>query len=260
MSIDIEKGRRIYFVSDSHLGVPDYSKSRVREKHLIRWLDQVKHDAAAIFLLGDIFDFWFEYSRAVPKGFVRIQGKIAEITDAGIPVHYFTGNHDMWVFDYFSKELGVVMHREPIEMEISGSSFFIGHGDGLGDGDKGYKILKAFFSCYLCQRLFAFLHPSVGLRLATFLSKRSRAANEKNDEVYKGSDKEWLEGYCRDQLRKKKTDFFVFGHRHLPLDVEIGPGSRYLNTGDWVKHFSYAEFDGQSLALRYFDTKHPGAL
>lgn len=244
--------KKVYFVSDSHLGVPDVKKSREREDLLVSWLDEAGSDAKAIFLLGDIFDFWFEYRTVVPKGHVRLLGKIASIADRGIEVHYFTGNHDMWAFGYFEKELGVTMHRKPFQTLLLGKKFYVGHGDGLGPGDRGYKLLKAFFACRLCQKLFAFLHPGFGIGLARFFSKRSRIANQNNPEVFIGKEKENLYHYCRQILNKEPVDFFVFGHRHLPLDIEVVPGVRYINTGDWVNHFSYAVFDGSEMKLKTF--------
>ncbi len=247
-----------YFVSDAHLGIPSYDKSLEREKLLVQWLDQIKEDAAEIYLLGDIFDFWFEYKTVVPRGFVRFFGKIAEITDAGTPVHYFTGNHDMWIFSYFEKELGVVMHRKPLEKSINGKHFFIAHGDGLGPGDQGYKLLKKVFANRVCQTLFSWLHPGFGTSLALYFSRRSRLANGKNDEKFMGEDKEYLISFCKHTIRTKNIHYFIFGHRHLPLDIEIGPKTRYINTGDWVNHFSYAVFDGEKLSLNYFlDPKKP---
>lgn len=245
---------KIYFVSDSHLGVPDPASSLRREKLLVRWLDTVAPDADEVFLLGDIFDFWFEYRTVVPKGFVRLLGKLAELADRGVKLHFFTGNHDMWTFDYLEKEIGLTVHRRPIERVFEGKRFYIGHGDGLGPGDTGYKVLKAIFTCRFCQRLFSFIHPGAGIRLASYFSRKSRVANGKTDELYLGADKESLEAYCRQVLQKKKVDYFVFGHRHLPLDVEVGPGSRYINTGDWVFRFSYAVFGEGKLELKYFPT------
>ncbi len=250
---------KVFFLSDSHLGVPSHMSSLEREKHLVRWLDHVKHEAGAIYLLGDIFDFWFEYRKVVPKGYVRLFGKLAELTDEGIPVHYFTGNHDMWVFSYFESELGLIMHREPLEAKILGRRFYLAHGDGLGPGDKGYKLLKSLFSCKLCQRLFAALHPGLGLRLADFFSKKSRIANRQQDEVFLGEDKEWLILYAREILKQREVDYFVFGHRHLPMNLEIAPGVRYINTGDWMSHYSYAVFDGRKLELKTFTGADPAA-
>ncbi len=244
--------RKIYFLSDSHLGVPNAEKSRKREELLVSWLDEAAGDAKTIFLLGDIFDFWFEYRTVVPKGFVRLLGKIASLTDKGIEVHYFTGNHDMWAFGYFEKELGVTMHRKPFQTELLGKSFYIGHGDGLGPGDHGYKLLKAFFSCRFCQKLFSFLHPGFGMGLARFFSARSRIANENNPEVFHGKEKEILYQFCKNVLQTHHVDYFVFGHRHLPLDLDVAPGVRYINTGDWVRYFSYAVYDGSGMELKTF--------
>ncbi len=253
----MRKGEKVYFVSDAHLGIPDYCSSLKREKHLADWLDSIRKDAKAIYLLGDIFDFWFEYSMVVPKGFVRLFGKIAQVTDEGIPVYFFAGNHDMWVADYFVTHLGMTILREPVDVILSGKKFHIGHGDGLGPGDKGYKIIKKIFSCRLCQRLFAFIHPGIGMRLALFLSRRSRLANRGLDEQFLGMEKEWLIQYCLGVLQKRPVDFFVFGHRHLPMNMEIAPGVRYVNTGDWVKEFSFAVFDGEKLELKWFHGHDP---
>lgn len=247
--------KRIYFVSDAHLGVPDYTSSLEREKLLISWLEQVRQDADEIYLLGDIFDFWFEYKSVVPKGFVRLLGKIAEICDSGIPVHYFTGNHDMWIFSYFERELGVIMHRSPQEREIGGKLFYIAHGDGLGPADYGYKLLKKVFASRISQKLFSWLHPGFGTSLALYLSRKSRMANGHKDEIFLGEEKERLIVFCREMLKQKPFHYFIFGHRHLPLNIEVGPQSRYINTGEWVKSFSYAFFDGEQLHLKFFSPK-----
>ncbi len=243
---------RIYFVSDSHLGVPDRPRSLQRERLLVQWLEQVAQDASGIYLLGDLFDFWFEYRHVVPRGYVRLLGKLAELSDRGVALHFFTGNHDMWSFGYLEQEIGLRLYRQPVERELNGKRFLIGHGDGLGPGDRGYKFLKRVFSCRLCQRLFSFLHPGFGVGLARWLSRRSRAAGGSADEKYLGDDREFLVQYCRERLRQKPFDYFVFGHRHLPIDLEVAPGVRYVNTGDWVQHFTYAVFDGETLQLKTF--------
>ena len=248
----LEKKQNIYFVSDAHLGIPDHEASLYREKLLIKWLDEVKQDADEIYLLGDIFDFWFEYKTVVPKGYVRLLGKIAEITDAGIPVHYFTGNHDMWIFTYFERELGVKMHNHPQEREINGKLFFIAHGDGLGPSDRGYKFLKKVFSSRISQKLFSWLHPGFGTRLALYFSKKSRLANGTKDEIFMGEENERLISFCKEMIKAKPYNYFIFGHRHLPLDIKIGGQARYINTGDWVNSFSYAVFNGKDLNLKYF--------
>ena len=249
----LESGKKIYFASDFHLGVPPGSPSREREKRIIRWLDQIKSDAAELYLVGDLFDFWFEYKRAIPRGFVRVQAKIAELADSGIPVHLFTGNHDMWIFDYLPKELGVELHRDPITKEWNGKKFFIGHGDGLGPGDHGYKLIKKVFSNKLCQWAFARLHPNFGICLANYFSKSSRLANADADEIFNGAENEWLYQFCKEELKNQHYDYFVFGHRHLPLDLEVGENSRYINLGEWLHYNSYAEFDGENLGLKAFE-------
>ncbi|NEM96860.1 UDP-2,3-diacylglucosamine diphosphatase [Pontibacter burrus] len=245
-------GKKIYFASDFHLGVPDAATSRAREQKIVRWLDQVKHDAAAILLLGDIFDFWFEYRHTIPKGFIRLQGKLAEITDSGIPVLFFTGNHDMWMFDYFPKELNIPILREPISTTINGHSFYIGHGDGLGPGDHTYKVIKKVFANKVCQWAFARIHPNLGIGIANMWSRKSRISNVEKDEKFLGED-EWLVQYCREVEAEQHHDYYIFGHRHLPLDLPIGDKSRYVNLGEWVNFCSYAVYDGQNLTLEHFE-------
>jgi UDP-2,3-diacylglucosamine hydrolase len=248
-----EAGNKYYFISDFHLGVPDYQSSLKREKKIVRWLTEVSSDAKEIFLVGDIFDFWFEYKTVVPKGYVRLLGKLAELTDAGIIIHFFTGNHDMWCNDYLPKEIGVKLHKDPIRINIEGKSFYIGHGDGLGPGDRGYKFLKSFFKSPLCQFFFGWIHPDIGIRIADFFSGKSRAANMKNDEIFKGEENEWLLQYCKEKLSKGEgADYFIFGHRHLPLDIPLEANSRYINLGEWLNYCTYAVFDGKNLELKYY--------
>lgn len=249
-------GKKIYFASDQHLGAPNYEHSLTREKHFVKWLDTVKTDAQEIFLLGDLFDFWFEYKTAVPRGYVRMLGKLAEITDSGIPVTFFTGNHDMWMFDYFPKEIGVTLYKDPIEYEVNGKRFYIGHGDGLGPGDHGYKFIKKVFRNPLCQWLFARLHPNFGIGLANYFSSKSRIANADSDKKFLGEENEWLAIFAKEQLEKQHYDYFVFGHRHLPLDLKVGENSRYINLGEWVTDFTYGVFDGQNFELKEFGKPH----
>ena len=246
---------KIYFASDLHLGTPDETSSTARERLFVQWLDEVKADATEVFILGDIFDFWHEYKSVVPKGFIRIQGKIAELCDAGIRVHVFTGNHDLWMFGYLEKELGVVLHKRPVEREFNGKKFFIGHGDGLGPGDHGYKFIKKVFNNRLCQFVFRWIHPDLGVRLANYLSYRSRYENNGKGKVlekFLGEENEWLIQYCKRKLEKQHFDFFIFGHRHLPLDVKLNGTSRYINTGDWIDYNSYAVLEGDDLQLKYY--------
>tara|TARA_R110002096_G_scaffold109056_13_gene238729 strand:- start:16066 stop:16812 length:747 start_codon:yes stop_codon:yes gene_type:complete len=241
--------KSIYFASDFHLGVPDYKTSREREDKIVRWLNHIEASAQEIFLVGDLFDFWFEYDKVIPKGFVRLQGKIAQLTDCGIKVSVFTGNHDMWMFDYLPQELGVELYREPIRRNFNGKEFLIGHGDGLGPGDQSYKFIKKVFANKVSQWLFARLHPNFGMKLANFWSTKSRKTNRAEDEKFLGEENEWLAVYCREYLKKESIDFFIFGHRHLPLDIQLNKRSRYLNLGEWMNHNTYAVFDGNDLKL-----------
>ena len=244
--------KNIYFLSDFHLGAPNAAESLLREKKIIRFLDEIKLQAAAIFIVGDLFDFWYEYKRVVPKGYVRILGKIAELTDAGIAVHFFVGNHDMWMKDYFQKELNTAVYFEPQEFAFSGKTFLIGHGDGLGPGDKGYKFIKKIFRNRFSHLIFGALPPSVAIGMADYFSRKSRAKAGKTDEVFLGEEKEWLVIYSKEILKQKHIDYFIFGHRHLPLDISLTEKSRYINLGDWIKYFSYAVFDGNHLSLEYY--------
>lgn len=244
---------KIYFASDFHLGAPNEKESLIREKRIISWLDQIKSDAKEIYLVGDVFDFWFEYRNAIPKGFVRFQGKIAELTDSGIDIHIFTGNHDMWIFDYIPKELGCNLYRDPIIKEYSGKKFYIGHGDGLGPGDKKYKMLKAVFTSKICQWAFAKIHPNLGIGIANAWSRKSRRTNLSYDEVFHGEEKEQLIIYCKDYIKQDPSiDYFIFGHRHLPLEIKINEKSTYINLGEWIKHNTYAVFDGEKLELKTY--------
>ena len=247
--------KKIYFLSDFHLGAPNATESLFREKRIIRFLDEIKKDASEIFILGDLFDFWYEYKKVIPKGYVRILGRLAEITDSGIPIHFFVGNHDMWMKDYFQKELNIPVYFEPKEFIYSGKKFLIGHGDGLGPGDSGYKLIKKIFRNKACQWFFGILPPYIGMGIAGYFSRKSRAQTGMTDEVFLGEDKEWLILYSKEILQKKHYDYFVFGHRHLPLDVKLSDASRYLNLGDWIKYDSYAEFDGNDMFLKYYTTE-----
>lgn len=248
------RGKKIYFASDFHLGVPDYPSSRIREDHIISWLNFIKTDAAEIYLIGDIFDFWFEYATVVPKGFIRLQGKLAELSDAGIKIILFKGNHDMWMFDYFRKEFGAYIISDSLVIERDGKKLYMHHGDGLGPGEGAYKILKKFFRSSMCQWFFARLHPNLGISIAGRWSKRSRAANNKKEE-FKSEEQEYLVAYCKEILQRQHYDYMIFGHRHLPLDISLPGNSRYINLGDWISCFSYAEFENGNLVLKYFPQK-----
>jgi len=229
-------------------------KSSQREKKFVAWLDIVKKDAAAIFLLGDLFDFWFEYKTVVPKGFTRTLGKLAEITDAGIPVYYFVGNHDLWMNGYFEEELNIPVFHKPQQFTLNGTSFFIGHGDGLGPGDKGYKRMKKVFTNPVAKWFYKWLHPDLGVKLAQYLSIKNKLISGDEDIKFLGEEKEWLVQYCKRKLEQAHQDYFVFGHRHLPLEIDLNNKSKYVNLGDWVSHFTYGEYDGKKLSLKKFET------
>ena len=250
--MQIPPGKKIFFLSDFHLGAPDADRSREREKLVVSFLDRIKDEAAVIFIVGDLFDFWYEYRTVVPRGFVRILGKIAELTDAGIQIHFFVGNHDMWMKDYFEKELNVPVYFDPKEFSFNERKFLIGHGDGLGPGDHGYKRLKKIFRNPFCQWLFGILPPAVGIGLANYSSRKSRASTGQSEEVFFGEEKEWLIIYSKEVLKEKNIDYFVFGHRHLPIDFRLNSVSRYINLGDWINYFTYAVFDGSDMKLVSF--------
>jgi UDP-2,3-diacylglucosamine hydrolase len=258
--------KKIYFLSDFHLGVPDAAKSLEREKLIVRFLDEAKLDAHSIFIVGDMFDFWFEYRKVVPKGFVRLLGKLAELSDAGIQLHFFVGNHDMWMRDYLTNELNMAVYFGPKVFAFNNCSFYIAHGDGLGPGDHGYKALKRVFRSPACQWLFSLLPPAIGVGVANYFSRKSRQSQEHIEEAFLGEENEWLLTYSREVLKKEKHNFFIFGHRHLPIDYNLTPGpspsetergemARYINLGEWIHFQTYAVFDGKDLTLKSYTGK-----
>ncbi|HEX5167802.1 MAG TPA: UDP-2,3-diacylglucosamine diphosphatase [Cyclobacteriaceae bacterium] len=248
----LQEDKKIYFASDFHLGVPDHDASLLRERKIVAWLDSIKADAHTIFIMGDIFDFWFEYKYVIPKGYIRLQGKLAELRDRGIPIVFFTGNHDMWMFDYFPRELGIPVYRDPQLLCIGRHRLLIGHGDGLGPGDRTYKLIKKFFNSSMCQWLFARIHPNLGIAIANYWSRQSRISNEKKEEQFAGEDSEFLLTYCRELEKKEHHDFYIFGHRHLPLDLKVNERSRYINLGEWVHFDTYGVYDGENVELKKF--------
>lgn len=250
--MQIESGKKVYFLSDFHLGIPDHTSSLEREKRIVAFLEKIKKETAVLFIVGDLFDFWFEYRKVIPKGYVRILGKLAELTDAGIQVHFFVGNHDMWMSGYFEKELNIPVYYQPVSFEFNGKRFLVGHGDGLGPGDYGYKFLKKIFRNPFCKWLFSLLPPYFGIGLASMMSKGSRSVTGEADAHFLGEENEWLIIYCKEQLKRDNYDYFVFGHRHLPIDFELSPSSRYINLGDWIRYFSYAVYDGDSMLLKTY--------
>ena len=241
IDIKLNPSKRIYFCSDNHLGSPNRNLSLEREKIFITWLDQIKTDAQAIFFLGDLFDFWFEYKKVVPKGFTRLFGKLAELSDSGIDLFFFVGNHDCWIGNYFEDELGINVFHKKVDLNIDNYNILIGHGDGLGPGDNKYKFLKLLFRNPILKKLFSFIHPDIGISLGSFLSQKNKILSG-NEKVFESEDKEMLFSYCKDVLKTKYYHFFIFGHRHIPLELDLGNNSKYFNTGDWITNFSYLIF------------------
>lgn len=252
--MQIPTGKKIFFLSDFHLGAPNYHDSRKREAMLVDCLQHIKAEAHCIFIVGDLFDFWYEYRLVVPKGYVRLLGKLAELTDAGIGIHFFVGNHDMWMRNYFQTELNAAVHFDAQTFQFNGKSFYIAHGDGLGPGDHGYKFLKKVFRNPICKWLFGALPPVVGLGVANFFSRKSREAVGQNEYTFLGPEKEWLMIHSRQVLERQHFDYFVYGHRHIPGVHTLPNGSTYINLGDWIRHFSYASFDGNTMALHYWNS------
>ncbi|MEM0993157.1 MAG: UDP-2,3-diacylglucosamine diphosphatase [Bacteroidota bacterium] len=247
--------QKTYFASDFHLGTDGKLSSQERERKIVRWLNAIQEDAAAIYLVGDIFDFWFEYKRVIPKGYVRLFGKLAELRDANLPIYFFTGNHDLWMFNYLEDEFGIPVYRQPIIRDINGKTFFIGHGDGLGPNDRGYKMMKKVFTNKTCQWLFARLHPNFGVGLARYLSQRSRR-QDPVIERYLGNEKEWLVVYANRKIERltQEIDYFVFGHRHLPIHMTLNnKKSQYVNIGEWLHACSYGVFDGEHMQIQFFE-------
>lgn len=265
-TISLQAHKKIYFASDFHLGYPDFETSLIRERKIVAWLDSIKTEAQVIFLVGDIFDFWFEYKNVVPKGYVRLLGKLAELSDSGIEIIIFSGNHDIWMFDYFTKEMGIKVHRNAQEYIVTthnsqstahnSKNFYIVHGDGLGPGDYGYKYLKKVFESKLSQWAFAWLHPHLGITLATWWSGSRKDEERIKRELQFRGENEWLWSFAKVQEALKPHDYYIFGHRHLLLDLPVGEKGRYLNLGQWAyddessNHF--AVYDGERLEVKKY--------
>jgi UDP-2,3-diacylglucosamine hydrolase len=243
---------KIYFISDVHLGLYPPEQSARREKWLVSWLSEIRQDATELYLLGDIFDYWHEYKHVVPRGHTRFLGKLAELSDQGIHLHYFTGNHDIWIYDYLPSEIGLTLYRHPVIREMNGYRFFIGHGDGLGPGDYSYKLLKGIFTNKVLQWLYARVHPNASMAFGKRWSRSSRYAKGIVAEPYLGDEKEFQVVFAREMLKKEHFNYFVFGHRHIPFVIDLGNNSRVVNLGDWINNFSFAVWDGQELILKSF--------
>ena len=245
--------KKIYFASDVHLGAPTISNHRAHEKRFVNWLSSIQSTASEIYLLGDIFDFWFEYQKSIPKGNSRFLGKLCELTDAGIPVHFFTGNHDVWIFDYLPSETGIEVYRKPLIKEWNGKRFFLAHGDGLTRFEKSYNRLKAVFTNKLAQKLFRMIHPDLGIRLATYWSRKSREKNTgEHNANFQSEEDEWLVVWAKEFLKNEHFDYFIFGHRHMAKTIQLNDQSQLIYLGDWITNFSYGEWDGTEFHLRFY--------
>ena len=250
--MQLPNNKKIYFTSDQHFGAPTPELSFPREQKFVAWLDEVKGDAEAIFLLGDLFDFWFEYKTVVPKGFIRVLGKLAEIRDSGIPIYFFVGNHDLWMADYFQKELNIPEFHDNQEYTFGDKTFLIGHGDGKGPGDLGYKRMKKIFTNPFFKWLFRWLHPDIGVKLAQYLSVKNKLISGDEDVTFLGEDNEWLILYSKRKLETKHYNYLIFGHRHLPMKVTVGENAEYVNLGDWITYFTYGVFDGENFEIKKY--------
>ena len=254
MKIDLQEDKKIYFASDQHFGAPTPKESKVREAKFIRWLDEIKEDAQVLFLMGDLFDFWHEWQHVIPKGYVRLLGKLAELKDSGIELYFFVGNHDLWMKSYFEDELEVPVYFTKKYYEISGKNFLLAHGDGLGPGDKGYKRMKKLFTNPVAQWFFKWLHPDISMRIALYLSQKNKMISGEEDKEFLGEDKEFLIIYAKEKLKTEKIDYFIFGHRHLPMVLDLNAGqSKYINLGDWIGYFTYGVFDGDHFELKTYE-------
>jgi UDP-2,3-diacylglucosamine hydrolase len=252
--MDLPEGKKIYLASDFHLGIPDKASSLEREKRLCRWLDDIQKDAFQLYLVGDLFDTWFEYKNVVPKGFTRFLGKLADLSDTGLHIEAFTGNHDLWMQGYFEDELNIPVHHEPITRTFNGKKFFIAHGDGLGPGDHGYKLLKKVLRSPVSQWLYRRIHPDTGVGLAGWFSRLGPKHNVA-EAPFLGEEREWLVQFCLEKLKEEHFDYFIFGHRHIAIEYPLPQGSIYVNLGDWIRYDSYAAFDGEQLKLHYYKSK-----
>ncbi len=255
--MELPQGKKVYFASDFHLGIPDHATSLERERRICAWLDGIKSDAAQLFLVGDLFDTWFEYKNVVPRGFTRFMGKLAELSDNGLKIEAFTGNHDLWMLDYFARELNIPVHHGPVQREINGKKFFIAHGDGLGPGDHGYKFLKKVLRSPVSQWLYRRVHPDTGVGMASWFSRLGPKHADAPVKEFLGPEKEWLVQFCMETLNHQHFDYFIFGHRHIAIEYPLPQSSLYVNLGDWIRYDSYAEFDGKDLKLKYYKPLTP---
>lgn len=252
MKIQLQPNKKIYFASDQHFGAPTPEESKPREAKFLAWLEEIQKDAQVLFLMGDLFDFWHEWKYVVPKGYVRILGKLAEMKDRGIEIYFFVGNHDLWMKDYLKEEIGIPVFFEKQYFEIQGKQFLLAHGDGLGPGDKGYKRMKKVFTNPLAKWAFRWLHPDIAMKVAVYFSTQNKLISGEEDQAFLGEDREFLILYSKEKLKTEKIDYFVYGHRHLPMVIDLAGGAKHINLGDWITYFTYGEFDGEAFSLHSF--------
>ena len=260
--ITLENNKKAYFCSDQHFGAPSISESKLREQKFINWLNEIKKDAQVLFLMGDLFDFWHEWNHVIPKGYVRVLGKLAELKDSGIELFMFVGNHDLWMKSYFEDEIGCKVFFSKQYFEISERKFLLAHGDGLGPGDKGYKRMKKLFTNPVAQWAFKWLHPDIAMKVAIYFSTKNKMISGEEDKEFLGEDKEFLILYSKEKLKSEHFDLFIYGHRHLPLVLDLKKDAstslsttdaKYVNLGDWIYYFTFGVFDGNKFQLKTFE-------
>lgn len=249
----MEKKEKIYFISDVHLGASALNNNKERERHLVKWLRHIESEATELFLVGDIFDYWFEYNAVVPKGFTRFFGQLSHMSDQGIKIHFFSGNHDFWAFNYFEEEIGIKVYFKPQTMERCGKKLFIGHGDGLNPKDKGYILLKKVFANKIAQRLFSWIHPDISCYIAHRWSRHSRLSHSDDSSYFdanQGKEEQLI--FAQEYLQHHDIDYFIFGHRHVYVDHPLQNNSRLLILGEWINTFSYAMLDETGISLNKY--------
>ncbi len=227
---------------------------RMQERRLVNFLDSIKDKAIAVYMLGDMFDFWYEYRYAIPKGYTRFLGKISELTDMGVEVHYFTGNHDIWAYDYLKRECGVTLHFKPIVQELYGQLFFLAHGEGFGETSRGFRFIQTIFHNRICQRMFSALHPRWGISFGLQWAKHSRLKREDGkEEPYRGENKEPLVLWTKQYMKEHDDiNYYIFGHRHIELDLMLNRDVRMFILGEWMTTFTYLVFDGKDISLKNY--------
>ncbi len=248
ITISLKNNDKAYFLGDFHFGSPNYKQSKKRELKILSFLNSIESDLKELFLLGDIFDFWYEYKEVVPKGFTRFLGKISQLSDKGINIHLILGNHDMWVLDYFQKELGMNVHHDIIKIRINNNLLMVGHGDGIGKGDFGYKFLKLIFKNKILRFLYRCIHPDIGIKLGIFLSNRKKIGTKD----YSISNNERIYNYCKQIESNSHHDYYIFGHSHQSIERKINNNSKYINVGDWIKNSNYLVVKNEQIKLKSF--------